>query len=94
MKLLYSVCVPIITYAAEVVNFPHKEMESLHVAVNDAIRKIFSYHRWKSIRTLRGSLGYLSITELFAKRKRKFESQLPHLGNAVLTYLYNHSVVA
>ena len=37
MKLLYSVCVPIITYASDVVIFPHKGTELLHIAVNDAI---------------------------------------------------------
>ena len=44
MKLLYSTCVPILTYASDVVCFPGKEMQLLHVAVNDAIRRIFSYH--------------------------------------------------
>ena len=88
MKLLYNVCVPIMTYACDVISFPGKEMESLHVACNDAIRKVFSYHRWESIKTLRESFGYLSITEIFAKRKRHFENQLPHIGNAVLSFLY------
>ena len=45
MKLLYSTCVPILMYASDVVCFPGKEMQSLHVAVNGAIRKIISYHR-------------------------------------------------
>ena len=67
MKLLYNVCVPIITYASDVAIFPHKEMKTLHVAVNDAIRRIFSYQRWESIKSLRESFGYLSITELFAR---------------------------
>ena len=87
MKLLYSVCVPIITYACEVLNFSHKEMESLHVAVNDAIRKIFSYNRWQSIRNLRESFGYRSITEIFALRRRSFEQRLPCIGNATLSFL-------
>ena len=87
MKLLYSVCVPIITYAFDVIVLHHKERQSLHVAVNDAIRKIFSYHRWESIKTLRESFGYLSITEIFAKRKRSFENQLPQIGNTVLSFL-------
>ena len=62
-------------------------MRSLHVAVNDAIRKIFSYHRWESIRTLRESLGYLSVTDIFAKRKHIFETRLPQVGNALLSFL-------
>ena len=87
MKLLYSVCVPIITYACEVVVFPPKEMESLHIAVNDAIRKIFAYNRWESIKTLRESFGYRSVTEIFTQRKKSFENQLPCIGNATLSFL-------
>ena len=48
-KLLYSICVPIITNASEVVIFHNKEMESLYVAVNDTIRKMFSNDKWESI---------------------------------------------
>ena len=87
MKLLYSTCVPILTYSSDVISFPGKEMQSLHVAVNDAIRKIFAFHRWESIKTLRESLGYLSITEIFAKRKRVFDERLPQIGNALLSFL-------
>ena len=87
MKLLYSVCIPIITYASDVITFPYKDMHSLHVAVNDAIRRIFSYQRWESIKTLRESFGYLSVTDLFAKRKRTFENRLPQIGNSVLSFL-------
>ena len=88
MKLLYSVCVPTITNACEVVTYSHKEMESLHVAVNDAIRRVFSYNRWESIKVLREFLGYLSVTEIFAKRRKKFEHNLPNIGNATLTFLH------
>ena len=88
MKLLYSFCVPIITYASDVVIFHNKEMESLHVAVNDAIRKIFSYNRWESIKVLRESLGYLSVTEIFAKRKKSFESKFTQVGNRAFLFLY------
>ena len=89
MKLLYSICVPNLTYACEVAHFHYKEKESLHVALNDAIRRIFSYHRWESIKSLRESFGYLSVTEIFAKMKAKFESQLPSIGNKTLIAIGN-----
>ena len=62
MKLLYSICIPNLTYACEVVSYDDNDMRSLHVAANDAIRKIFGYDRWQSIRTLRDSRGYSSVT--------------------------------
>ena len=87
MKLLYSICVPNVTYACDVVVYHCREMESLHVAVNDAIRRIFSYNRWESIRTLRESFGYHSVTEIFAKRKLSFERRLAKIGNTFLASL-------
>ena len=87
LRLLYSICVPNITYACEVVEYRSKDVEGLHVLVNDAIRRIFSFNRWESIRSLRESFGYLSVTEIFAKRRRAFNSQLPNIGNPLLTSL-------
>ena len=71
-KLLYSIFVPNVTYACEVVNYYPKDNESLHVAVNDAIRLIFRYNRWESIKSLGSNLGYdmcnkVSILSLFEK---------------------------
>ena len=51
MKLMYNTCVPIVTNTCEVTTYYGKEMESLHVAVNDAIRQIFS-------RVLRDSMNH------------------------------------
>ena len=41
MKLLYTFSIPILTYASEVKHFSCSEMYDCHVAVNDAIRRIF-----------------------------------------------------
>ena len=84
MKLLYSICVPNITYAWDVVVYSRKDKESLHVAVNDAIRKIYSFNRWESIKALRFEKGYLSVTEIFANRKSSFERNLSKIGNTLL----------
>ena len=87
MRLLFSICVPNITYGCDVVNYHHKAKESLHIAVNDAIRRIYSYNRWESIRTLRQSEGYDSVTEIFSQRKASFEKSLPQIGNSFLSIL-------
>ena len=87
MKLLYSICVPCATYACDVIDYSNKDKQSLHVALNDAIREIFGYDRWQSIKDIRESFGYQSITEIFAKSKTNFERSLPSIGNSVLTFL-------
>ena len=77
MSLLFTICVPTITYASEVKEFSNSEMHSCHVAMNDAIRRIFGYNRWESIRTLRQSLGFHDIYDSFQRRRIKFKE-----GNA------------
>ena len=87
MKILYHISVPHLTYACDVVDFSSKELNRLHVALNDAIRKVFTFKRWESVKTLREGFGYLSITEIFAKRKRTFLRKIPGTGNRLLSYL-------
>ena len=87
MHLLYTFSVPILTYAAEVKYFSYSEMHKCTVALNDAIRRIFTFHRWESIRSLRLALGYDDIVTIFAKRRNKFRSQIRSLNNASLSLL-------
>ena len=89
MKILYAISVPHLSYGCDVIEFSAKEMNRLHVALNDAIRKIFTFARWESVKILRESFGYLSITEIFAKRKIKFMQRIPSIGNPILTHLIN-----
>ena len=89
MMLLYQFSVPILTYASEVKTFSHSEMLSCQVAINDAIRRVFKYNRWESIRTLRSSFGYHDLYTLFALRKRSFLAKLPLMGNRVVSLLHD-----
>ena len=87
LKLLYSNCVPILTYASEIRTHSSREMMNMDIALNDCIRKIFTYNRWESTRDLRKSYGYSSITEIFVKRRRSFMCNLRNTGNSVLIHL-------
>ena len=88
MHLLFSNCVPILSHASAVKEFSTREMHTCNTAVNDAIRKIFSFQRWESIRELRGYFGYKSITEMFSIAKDRFEKSLPTHGNPILSFLH------
>ncbi len=44
----------------------------------------YLFNRWESVKSLREEHGYLSITEIFAKRKRDFEHRLPTIGNSLI----------
>lgn len=87
MHLLYANCVPILTYGSAIKQFPSREMTSCNTALNDAIRKIFSFHRWESVRTLRGSFGYKSLIELFEQSRRSFLLSLRSHPNSALRFL-------
>ena len=87
MNLLYTNCVPLLTYACDVRKHSSAELTQMEVAVNDSIRKIHTYNRWESTRFLRMSLGYDSITEIFAKRSKSFLKKIRFTKNPVLMSL-------
>ena len=93
MQLLFSNCVPTITYGCAVKEYTAREMTDCNTALNDAIRKIFSYQRWQSTRALREGFGYCSLHEIFAKAKKKFQLSLVHHSNTVLSSLYVISTI-
>ena len=69
MNFLYSHCVPCLTYCADVKELTSGEMHKCNVALND------SYNRWESTRSLRKSLKFPNIVEIFYSRKQSFSSQ-------------------
>ena len=76
MHLLYTNCIPTLTHACAVKEYPQREMIDCNTAVNDAIRKIFTFNRWVSVRELRKEFGYKALSEISAEAKRKFCDQL------------------
>ena len=87
MHLLFSNCVPILSHACAIKEFSSRELLDCNTAVNDAIRKIFSFHRWESVRDLRSYFGYKSLTDMFSIAKAKFENALLFHANPVLSSL-------
>ena len=90
MRLLYSYCVPILTYGAQVTVFNYRDMHAMSVALNDAVRKIFGWNRWQSVSDLRKMMGYDSLDIIFAKLKRKFSAKLLKSDNDVITKLLHY----
>ena len=84
MKLLYSNCVTVLTYAAEVRDLSSSDMNTYNVALNDSIRRIFSYNRWESTRHLRQELGYMNISEIFRSRTTNFFVKCQKSHNPVI----------
>ena len=89
LHLLYSNCVPILTYACAVKTYASREMNDCNTALNNAIRRIFTYHRWESIRSLRVAFGYKSLTEIFQLSSKRFIDSLPNHSNSILRKLHS-----
>ena len=85
-------CVPISTYGCAVKDYSAADMLRCHVAVNNAIRKIFSFAVWQSIRHIRISHGFLSVYELFQNARCKFLSSASCSSNVVISQLSSLTV--
>ena len=84
MNLLYSNCVPCLTYAAEIVEYGSSNMNTFNVALNDSIRRIYSYNRWESTRLLRLQLGFPNIYDVFNSRHESFFAKNTESQNRVI----------
>ena len=87
MHLLFSNCVPKLTYGAAVKQLNAIETRQYNVALNNAIRRIFGFRHWQSIRQLREVYGYDSIEVMFAKAKKRFYDSLSNHQKGVLRFL-------
>ena len=87
IQLLYSNCVPKLTYGAAVKDLNSSEKQQYNVAVNNAVRRIFRFRYWQSIRQIRQFYGFESIETMFAKAKTRFFKVLSINGNSILQFL-------
>ena len=87
MNLLFTNCVPILTNASETVEFSAGDMRNFNTAINDAMRRIYSYQRWESVRALRESAGFPSIYNIFSQRSEAFLSRNLKSANQVIVQL-------
>ena len=68
MHLLFSNCVPVLSHASAVKEFSARDMHTCNTAVNDAVRKIFSFQQWESVRELRSCLATNHLPNFFPLR--------------------------
>ena len=87
MQLLYTNCVPKLTFGAPVKDLTASEMNQFNVALNTAVRRIFGFRLWRSIRQVRDIYSYESIEILYEKAKRRFFSGLLSHDNETLKFL-------
>ena len=87
MQLLYTNCVPKLTFGAAVKELSSSEMNQFNVAVNTAIRRIFGFRYWQSIRQIREVYGYNSIEVMYIKARKRFFDGMSNHSNETLKLL-------
>ena len=77
LRLLEAHCVPILSYAIEIIHVPDSnERRQLRVAYNSVYRKMFGYSYRESVSLLQRSLNRPTWEELIEKRKSDFQIRL------------------
>ena len=84
IHLLVTNVIPIITYACGIKQFSSNEMNQCNLAINNALRRIFSFKRWESIRSLWETFGMKSIYDIFANSHDKFHASLSSHHNSIV----------
>ena len=87
LTLLYANCVPILTYACSVKNYSASDMSDCNLAINNALRKVFGFTEWESIRILREIFGFKSIYFIFKKVQDRFLVSCHHHQNPIISFI-------
>ena len=87
LHLLETHCVPLLTYAIEVVHVTNRdERRQLRVAYNSIFRKVFGYRWSQSVTNLQAFLSRPTWEELVESRKNRFCARLFHNGGDGLAH--------
>ena len=77
LRLLESHCLPILTYAIDVIHIVGRdEKRKLRVAYNSIFRKVFNYRTWESVTDLQHALQRPTWEELVDDRRQQFSQRI------------------
>ena len=89
LQLVYTNCVPILTYASAVKLLSSEDMLYCNKAMNDVLRKVFGFKDWRSIRELREVFGFKSFTDILRSSQRRFHENCKTHLNPIIRSLSN-----
>ena len=86
LRLLESHCVPILTYAIEIIHVSNRdERRQLRVAYNCLFRKLFMYKWTESVSALQAFLGRPTWEQLVESRRERFLKRIRESGHHSLS---------
>jgi len=83
---------PILQYCVAAIKFTDTQLTALNACWNMAIRKIFGFHRWESVKTFICGLGRLDFKHIYALRCFKFWKSVYISSNVVLRTLISYVI--
>ena len=87
LHLLETHCVPILTYAIEVIHVSNRdERRQLRVAYNSLFRKIFQYRWSESVTALQAFLERPTWEQLTERRRKNFVKRIQKSDPSSLAY--------
>ena len=85
LRLVESHCVPILSYAIEMVDVANRdERRSLRVAYNSIFQKLFGYRYQESVTNLQHSLQRPTWEELVERRRKGFYNRTRTFADGTL----------
>ena len=93
LTLVYSNCVPILTYACAVKQYSNSDMSDCNVAINNACRRIFGFKQWQSIRVLREIFDFKSLYVIFKESQDRFLANCKSHANPIINFFANLNVL-
>ena len=72
LTLQESYSLPVLMYASPAVALRARQIQELNACWNNVIRRLFSYNKWESVKSVLLGLGHLNITHLIMLRKINF----------------------
>ena len=87
LTLLYSNCVPILTYACSVKQYSASDMSDCKTAIDNGLRKIFGFKEWQSIRILREIFKFKSLYVIFKTAQDHFLSSCRTHFNPIVKHI-------
>ena len=81
LKLQESYCLPVLSYASQVISVTKQQGKQLNAAWNAVYRRIFLFNRWESVKSFICGIGHLDFNHIVMLRKAKFLWKLSRSNN-------------
>ena len=85
LKLQESYCLPVLSYASQVISVTKQQGKQLNAAWNAVYRRIFLFNRWESVKSFICGIGHLDFNHIVMLRKAKFLWKLSRSNNPLLS---------